>query len=310
MTGLGISYEILQISRDQPSSIVEKLPIYRQGKGYMDNPAAPFASFDEMPPSIARGASAELFDLGDGRALKLFRDSVSDEMIAREIDASIHAGACAVPTAAAIARQYRNGRRGIVYPLLEGDTVMDWIRRNPMRAGWALDRMGAIHGAMHRVRGGALRPLKQVLATDITYGPAPIALQRAAIAYLDTLPDGDALTHGDFHLGNVMLTPQGMMVIDWSKAATGHPAADAVRSEMLMRFGVGPADWVTNLWRDWAAGRLQRSYLATSAVTPSDLEQWRPVVALAWLRARDAERTPAFMLYLKRALREQGFANI
>lgn len=251
---------------------------------------------------IASGASAELFDIGEGQVIKLFRDSVSEEMIAREADASVHAGACGVPTAAAIGRRTWDGRRGIVYPRLEGGTVMDWIRRNPMRAGWALDRMGDIHAAMHGSEGGTLRPLKQVLATDIAYGPAPDALQRAAVAYLDMLPDGEALTHGDFHLGNVMMTPQGMMVIDWSKAAAGHPAADAVRSEMLMRFGIGPTDWVTNLWRDWAAGRLRKSYLGSNDVTARDMEQWRPVVALAWLRARDAGRTPAFMRYLDRAL--------
>lgn len=155
-----------------------------------------------------------------------------------------------------------------------------------------------------------MRPLKQVLATDIAYGPAPVALQQAAIAYLNTLPNGEALTHGDLHLGNVMMTPQGMMVIDWSKAAAGHPAADAVRSEMLMRFGIGPTDWITNLWRDWAARRLRKSAMAACSVTAHDMEQWRPVVALAWLRARDAGRTPAFMRYLNGALRKSGIGYL
>lgn len=276
----------------------------------MDNVADRPAPLIETPRFIARGASAELFDLGHGQALKLFRDSVSDDMIAREVEASIHAGACGVPTASAIARRDQDGRRGIVYPRLEGGTVMDWVRRHPIRARWVLDRMGTIHAAMHQAKAGTLRPLKQVLATDIAYGPAPIALQRAAIAYLDTLPDGDALTHGDFHLGNVMMTPQGIVVIDWSKAAAGHPAADAARSEMLMRFGIGPTDWVTNLWRDWAAGRLRKSYMATGAVTPRDMDLWRPVVALAWLRARDAGRTPAFHRYLDDALRNSGIGSL
>ncbi|WP_122928444.1 aminoglycoside phosphotransferase family protein [Sphingobium sp. LF-16] len=259
---------------------------------------------------IAKGASAELLDMGGGRALKLFHDNVPDEMIVREADASVHAGACGVPTAVAIGRQSRDGRRGIVYPRLEGATLMDWIRRNPMRAGWALDQMVELHATMHRARGGALRSLKQVLATDIAYGPAPDALQRAAITYLEALPDDDVLTHGDFHLGNVMMTPQGMMVIDWSKAAAGHPAADAVRSEMLMQFGIGPTDRVTNLWRDWAAWRLRKCYRKTSAVSVRGMDQWRPVVALAWLRARDAGRTPAFLHYLDKALRRSGIGSL
>ena len=270
----------------------------------------PFKQLLSLQTHIARGSSAELFDLGEGQVIKLFRESVSDEMIAREAHASIQAAARGVPTAAALARRTWDGRRGIVYPMLKGGTLMDWIRRNPMSAGRVLGRMGAMHGAMHRVRGESLRSLKQVLATDIAYGPTPIGLQRTVIAYLDTLPERDALTHGDFHLGNVMMTPQGMMVIDWSKAAAGHPAADAVRSEMLMRFGIGPSDWVTNLWRDWAAGRLRESYMASSEVTERDLDQWRPVVALAWLRAREAGRTPAFMRYLDRALQRTGLPTL
>ncbi|MBH1999719.1 MAG: aminoglycoside phosphotransferase family protein [Sphingomonadaceae bacterium] len=259
---------------------------------------------------IARGASAELFALDDGRVLKLFRESVSDEMIAREAAASLHASSCGVPAAAAIGRHDLDGRRGILYPHLDGATMMDWIRCNPLRAGWALDQMAAIHSAMHAVSAGSLRSLKQVLATDIAYGPAPIVVQQAAIAHLEALPDEDRLTHGDFHLGNVMMTPQGMMVIDWSKAAAGHPAADAVRCEMLMRFGIGPSDWVTNLWRDWAALRLNKAYLASSAITRRELDMWRPVVALAWLRARNASRTSSFLRYLNKALRQAGLPTL
>lgn len=269
-------------------------------------------AFDAQFPQnafIARGASAELFALSNGKVLKLFRDSVSDEMIAREADTSVYASACGVPTAAALVCLDRDGRRGIVYPRIEGTTAMIWIRRHPMHAGRALDQMATIHAAMHQSGAGALRPMKDVLKTDIMHGPSPIPVQQAAISYLDTLPDGSALTHGDFHLGNVMMTPQGMKVIDWSKAAAGHPAADVVRSEMLMRFGIGPSDWVTNLWRDWAARRLARAYFACSTVTARELNQWRPVVALAWLRARDAERTPAFQRYLQKALIQAGITS-
>lgn len=259
---------------------------------------------------IASGVSADLYDLGDGQVVKLFRPSVSDEMIAREAAMSAFAHAAGVPAAAALDQCVMDGRRGIVYPHLDGDTLMDRLRRQPGAAARMLDGMAALQRAMHQVSPVDARPVKQVLETDILYGPAPTAAQRAMVDYIRALPDGTALLHGDFHPGNIMATAGGSMVIDWSKAAVGHPAADLVRSEMLLRFGIGPNDWITNLWRDWAAARLRRAYIGASDVTPADLAQWRPAVAMAWLRSRSAGRSKAFMRYLNRAMRHAGLVPL
>lgn len=69
----------------------------------MDSPTSMSAPFGEPQRLIAGGESAQLFDLGNGYVLKLFREGVSDEMIARESDASSYAEDCGVPTAAAVA---------------------------------------------------------------------------------------------------------------------------------------------------------------------------------------------------------------
>lgn len=259
---------------------------------------------------IASGVSADLHDLGGGRVVKLFRPAVSDEMIAREAEMSALAEESGVPAAPALAQGVADGVRGIVYPRVEGVTMMRWIRQHPWRAGEAIDRIAMAQAAMHGARGGSGRRLKDVIATDIAYGPAPVALQEAAIARLATLPDGEALLHGDYHLGNIMAGPDGLTIIDWSKAAIGHPAADLVRTEMLMRFGIGPDDWITNLWRDWAAKRLRRSYLRTATIDPADIDRYRPFVALAWLRARSARRNRAFRAYLNAALKSTDLPTL
>lgn len=255
---------------------------------------------------IASGVSADLHNLGDGRVIKLFRPAVSDDMIAREAAMSTDAYRRNLPAAPALARGDVGGLRGILYPHVAGGTMMQWIRKHPLRAGQAIDRMARAQASIHRAGGGDGRRLKDVIATDIAYGPAPLALQRAAIDRLTTLPHGDALLHGDYHLGNIMIGPQGLTVIDWSKGAVGHPAADVARTEMLMRFGIGPDDWITNLWRDWAARRFTRTYLAASTISQADIDIYRPFVALAWLRARSAGRNRAFAHYLNDSLLRAG----
>ena len=73
-----------------------------------------------------------------------------------------------------------------------------------------------------------------------------------------------------------------------------------------MRFGEGPTDTITNLWRNWAARQLGNAYHRQSGLTPDQLSLWRPVVALAWLRARPPIRERAFARYLDKALRKAG----
>lgn len=262
------------------------------------------------PPGLrfmAEGASGRIYDLGDSRVLKLFHDDVSDEMIAREAAASIHAAARGVPAAAAIEECVHDGRRGIIYPYLPGRTLMHWLRLHPLRAGQAIDAMAYMQSSMHGCDAGNLRSLVQVLATDIAYGPAHDTTKGLMTRYLNDLPDDHRLAHGDYHLGNIMVAgPSAMTIIDWSKAAGGHPAADLVRSEMLMRFGCGPDDPVTNIFRDWAARRLIAASLRHGHITAADLAAWRPVVAVAWLRARKGVRARSFARYLNRAMAVQG----
>lgn len=252
---------------------------------------------------IASGASSRMFDLGDGRVLKLFHNSVSDEMIEREMSVALFADARGLPVAQPLDRCIDDDQRGVIYPLLQGKTLLSGLRTHWSKGRGLLQDMAALHGTIHEQAAPAdIRSVRQVLRTDIQYGPASDAVQEAVVAHLDTLPDDDRLLHGDFHIGNIMLAADGMRVIDWAKGARGVPAADVVRTEMLMRFGLGPSDFLTNLWRDWAARVYVGHYLAIGGVDEAELRVWRPVVATAWLRARLPVRDRAFRRYLEDAL--------
>ncbi len=56
-----------------------------------------------------------------------------------------------------------------------------------------------------------------------------------AAALLDRQPAGASLLHGDLHPGNVLLGPDGPVVIDWFDATVGHPVADIARTMLLLQ---------------------------------------------------------------------------
>ena len=255
---------------------------------------------------LGRGKSSEVFRIGGGEVVKIFHDAVSEEMIEREMTAAMMAASLGLPTAAPNARVEVDDKRALIYPEISGPSVAHAIRKKPLSAASLLRDMGGVLHGVHAQSVSGLRTVKSVLQTDIDYGPAPETLKRAAKHYLVRLPEGSQLLHGDFHIDNILVNDGGLVILDWAKSAIGAPAADAVRSEMLMRFGEGPNDVITNAWRDWAARQLGRAYRKESGVTPDQLTLWRPIVALAWLRARPPVRNAAFTRYLDDALRGAG----
>ena len=259
---------------------------------------------------LGRGKSSEVFRIGDGEVIKIFHPAVSEEMIQREMAAASLAASLDLPTAAPRLRTSIDQKPALIYPEISGVSIAAAIRKKPFSAALLLDGMADLLQAIHSHPVSGLRTVKSVLQTDIDYGPAPDAVKRAAIDYLAHLPEDEHLLHGDFHIDNILVSKGSLVILDWAKAAIGDPAADAVRSEMLMRFGEGPADPITTLWRDWAARKLDHAYRKTSGLTGDQLSLWRPVVALAWLRARPPVRNRAFAHYLDQSLRNAGLPTI
>lgn len=255
---------------------------------------------------LGRGKSSEVFRIDGGEVIKIFHPAVSEEMIDREMSAATLAASLGLPTAVPRARVEVDDKRALIYPEISGASIARTIRKRPLAAASLLREMADLLHMVHRQPASGLRTVKSVLQTDIDYGLAPDPLKHAATDYLARLPEGGQLLHGDFHIDNILVDDGKLVVLDWAKAAIGAPAADAVRSEMLMCFGEGPTDAITNVWRDWAAHQLGRAYRMQSSVTPDQLSLWRPVVALAWLRARPPVRNPAFIRYLNKALRGAG----
>ena len=84
----------------------------------------------------------------------------------------------------------------------------------------------------------------------------------------ETMPDGDALCHGDFHGGNVLFHDGRYWVIDWIDAAKGDPLLDVCHSYVVHAFG----------GIEWAEFYLAR-YCAASGTRREDARQWLPIQA-------------------------------
>jgi aminoglycoside phosphotransferase (APT) family kinase protein len=134
----------------------------------------------------------------------------------------------------------------------------------------------------------------------------PETLREGALALLETLPDEKTLCHGDFHPGNVIISPRGPVVIDWMTARSGSPWADVARTSLLLTIGVKGAGKMVNPAIRLLIGIFHQTYLNHYlALVPqgqADLQRWKPVIAAARLNEQIEPEREALVQIVKDGL--------
>jgi aminoglycoside phosphotransferase (APT) family kinase protein len=148
---------------------------------------------------IASGRASEIFDLGDGRVLRRFRAGGDPQ---QETLVMAHALRHGYPAP----RVLELAEDGLVLDRIEGPTMLEALRRHP----WELRRLALLLADLHH-RLHSIDAPPDLLAID----------------------SGDRLLHLDLHAANVILSPDGPFVIDWTNARQGLAALDVALTWLI-----------------------------------------------------------------------------
>jgi aminoglycoside phosphotransferase (APT) family kinase protein len=128
-----------------------------------------------------------------------------------------------------------------------------------------------------------------------------------ALKLLDALPDGEGLCHGDFHPGNIIISPRGPIVIDWMTAVSGSPWADVARTSLLLTVGPKAAGkQVSPLIRLFVSlyhDAYLKRYKALRVDAANELQRWMPVIAAARLNEKIEPEREALLQMIKETLK-------
>lgn len=160
---------------------------------------------------IGAGRNADVYDAGDGRVLRHYRDERPAAWVAREAEVMIHARAHGAP----VPEVYEVTGSDILMERASGPTMLDMVSRRPWTALAQARLLARLHTMVHAV------PVLDWL-------PAPFG------------GGAQVLLHRDLHPQNVILTPDGPRIIDWEGAACGPAAADVAMTWVIVRFSNVP----------------------------------------------------------------------
>ncbi|MFI7421938.1 phosphotransferase [Nonomuraea sp. NPDC049684] len=176
----------------------------------------------EIGELLGTGRTADVYAIGPDRVLRRNRLPADTR---REAAVMAHVAACGYP----VPRVYPGGHgpADLVMERLAGPTMLHALLTGRMRAGEAGTMLARLLRRLHEL-------------------PARTAAD-----------PGHRVLHLDLHPDNVMLTPRGPMVIDWSNAEDGPPALDrAMSAVILAEVAVQPATGIADVAQAVLGGLL------------------------------------------------------
>jgi hypothetical protein len=204
-------------------------------------------------PRLGAGREAEVFAWGTDEVVKLYRPGFLgwDAECAALRALQDHDVAPSLIDVIDV-----DDRRGLVLERLPGTDMLTTLQRRPWHLPVLARRLAVAHLRIHRIAApDSLPDFRDLLEARIRRAPLPTGLRDFALRELAALPGGDRLTHGDYHPGNVLITDERDVVIDWVGAARGTPEADHARTLLLLKWGDPLPETSRAARRLMAAGR-------------------------------------------------------
>jgi uncharacterized protein (TIGR02172 family) len=238
---------------------------------------------------IGHGSTADIFKLEGGYVLKLYKSCIPKGNIECEYGNTRLMGSCGVRTPEAIKLIEHDGRSGIVLKYITGKSLRE-LMLNPFTIKKYSKMLARLQYQMHQKKNEGLPRLKELVAENIKKAPILSDQQKLQVLkLLSSIPDGNSICHGDFYPGNIMISKNGAVILDWMMAGSGAPAADVARTTLLLLIPQLPegSPWLKKMVYHKIRQTINRFYLEEycrlSKVIPADIIRWTIPIAAASL---------------------------
>ena len=173
---------------------------------------------------IAKGNTAEVFEYGEDKVLKLFKPGYSVEQIQREFNNTVIMNRSCVHTPKVFEIVEQEDRHGIVFQKILGTDLFSEYLKNP---------------SDEKIASGILTDLsniqKKVLSEKTEEGISYKNYLEWFGYDASNLPDGNYICHGDLHPGNIIRTQKNeLYLIDFMNVCRGPKEYDVARTYVLL----------------------------------------------------------------------------
>lgn len=179
---------------------------------------------------IGKGGHGTVYRLDGDTIVKIFGEKEPFDEIEREISYSKKAFVFGIPTAISYDVVKCGSCYGVVYELINADTLTNWLCAHPETLDEYAVKYGAIIKTLHETEAdttifGNTKDLYNKWVDDMSvyYTPDEIAILHEVI---NSIPDSKTFIHGDIHSKNMMVQDGELLFIDMADLTYGHRIFD------------------------------------------------------------------------------------
>lgn len=240
---------------------------------------------------LGRGKTAEVYKWEKNKVLKLYFNNYYEGWIRREAQISQKVHEAGVPSPAVFDIVKVEGRYGIVFERIYGKTMMSTFETEPWTFFDYLPQLIRFHHKIHKYSTSGLPSQKEKFEISISRSSEMLGDKvKKILDYVDRLPDGNSICHGDLYLSNIIISDNKLVAIDWSSGYTGNPLGDVVRTALITLSPAVPPGTPSIMsamfaYPKWLTyWRYLTEYMTIANVKYEDLDAWILPVAAAKLK--------------------------
>lgn len=182
-----------------------------------------------------------------------------------------------------------DGKWAIVYKHIQGRTFEQLMKESPAKADEYLEKMVDLQIEINSLRSSKISRLKDYLKRSIEGLDMIDDVKRyELLTRLNSMPQHVKLCHGDFSPDNVIVSGEGVFIVDWLKAKQGNASADIAKTYL---------NFSLKHHTEWAEKYL-RLYCDKTGTAVKYVQEWLPIVAAAQLKFRRPEERELLLTWI------------
>lgn len=181
----------------------------------------------------AKGARGVVYRISEDELVKVLNNPEDNQSLYQELIKAKDAFLLGVPTAISFDLvDCGDGKKGIIYETIKSKSVGELIQDYPNRMEELVEKYVSQLNILHNIH--TYKPVfdnaKNILREQIEKARKYFSEEEMDKLndFVDALPDGDSLIHGDAHPKNLMVQGDELMWIDMEMMCLGHPLFDLI----------------------------------------------------------------------------------